>query len=75
MEPSTRVPNNWHEFLRIDENKVELFEFLANEAMKIRIKTVITTNGINVRTLYTFVSTKKQTLEFLCTSKILFRKA
>ena len=28
-EPSTAIPGNWKEFLRIDENKVELFSFLA----------------------------------------------
>ena len=30
----TNVPSNWKEFLRVDENKVELFEFLTNEVMK-----------------------------------------
>ena len=30
----TNVPNNWKEFLRVDTNKVVLFEFLTNEVMK-----------------------------------------
>ena len=30
VEPSTAIPGSWKEFLRIDENKVELFSFLAN---------------------------------------------
>ncbi len=29
VEPSSSIPGNWQAFLRIDENKVELFEFLA----------------------------------------------
>ena len=34
MLGKTNVPSNWKEFLRVDENKVELFEFLTNEVMK-----------------------------------------
>ena len=29
VAPSTAIPRNWKEFLRIDENKVDLFSFLA----------------------------------------------
>ena len=29
VEPATRVPGNWYEFLRLKENKEELFAFLA----------------------------------------------
>ena len=29
VEPSSSIPRNWQAFLRIDENKVELFSFLA----------------------------------------------
>ena len=29
VEASTAIPGNWQEFLRIDENKTELFAFLA----------------------------------------------
>ncbi|MGH0147547.1 UNVERIFIED_CONTAM: hypothetical protein FKN15_012345 [Acipenser sinensis] len=32
MEPSSAVPQNWHELLRIDDNKMELFSFLATNA-------------------------------------------
>ncbi len=34
MLGKTNVPSNWKEFLRVDEIKVELFEFLTNEVMK-----------------------------------------
>ena len=27
---NTKIPSNWHEFLRVDDNKMELFHFLAN---------------------------------------------
>ena len=30
VQASTPTPGNWQEFLRTDENKVELFSFLAN---------------------------------------------
>ena len=30
VEPSTAIPGSWKGFLRIDENKLELFSFLAN---------------------------------------------
>ena len=33
VEPSTAIPGNWKEFLRIDENKVELFSFLASSVV------------------------------------------
>jgi hypothetical protein len=29
VEPQNRIPGNWSAFLRIDENKAELFRFLA----------------------------------------------
>ena len=31
---TTRIPENWQLFLRLDENKCELFVFLANEVTK-----------------------------------------
>ena len=30
--PSTAIPNDWYSFLRVDENKVELFHFLSEQA-------------------------------------------
>lgn len=33
VEPFSRIPGNWKEFLRVDENKTELFSFLANQAI------------------------------------------
>ena len=32
--PTTKIPGNWQSFLRLDENKRELFSFLANEVTK-----------------------------------------
>ena len=44
VEPSSAIPGKWNEFLRIDENKKELFVFLANAAMSIDTdKQVVTT--------------------------------
>ena len=31
VEASSAVPHNWREFLRIDENKTELFSFLSTQ--------------------------------------------
>lgn len=35
VEPSSAIPGNWQQFLRIDENKVELFSFLATSVTAI----------------------------------------
>ena len=35
VQPETKIPGNWKAFLRIDENKVELFAFLAQECIQI----------------------------------------
>ena len=35
MAASTTIPGNWQEFLRVDENKVELFSFLATSTASI----------------------------------------
>ncbi|KAH3816089.1 hypothetical protein DPMN_117597 [Dreissena polymorpha] len=32
---SNRVPNNWRSFLRVDENKTELFQFLAQQSLSL----------------------------------------
>jgi len=32
---SNRVPNNWQSFLRVDENKTELFQFLAQQSLSL----------------------------------------
>ena len=31
--PSTRIPSDWKGFLRVDENKNELFKLLANKVI------------------------------------------
>ena len=33
VESTTRVPSNWQAFLRVDENKTELFEFFAEQSL------------------------------------------
>ena len=39
VEKQSQVPANWHSFLRIDENKEELFRFLS-EKIKAEINTI-----------------------------------
>lgn len=49
VEATSAVPGNWQEFLRVDENKVELFTFLANEVTSVQNdKTVISTCNSDV---------------------------
>ena len=35
VQPDTKIPGNWAAFLRVDENKVELFHFLAEQLITI----------------------------------------
>jgi len=37
VAPSTLMPKNWKEFLRVDENKTELFAFLSREAVHLPV--------------------------------------
>ena len=37
MAPSTVMPKNWKDFLRVDQNKIELFGFLSREAIRLSI--------------------------------------
>ena len=47
--PTTKIPGNWQSFLRLDENKRELFCFLANEVTKEETeKLIISTIGSSV---------------------------
>ncbi len=49
VESSSAIPGNWQEFLRIDENKTELFSFLAKNTAGITTnKQVITTHHTDV---------------------------
>ena len=49
VEPSTAIPKNWQEFLRIDDNKVELFSFLATSVVAIDTeKQIISTHHRDV---------------------------
>ena len=50
VEPQSAVPGNWQEFLRIDDNKTELFFFVASNVAEIETnKHLITTQGNGVR--------------------------
>lgn len=49
---SAPLPRNWHDFLRCDENKTELFKFLAEQVCKKVLqpgKVLISTHDLNVR--------------------------
>ena len=49
VEPTSEVPRNWQEFLRIDDNKTELFSFLASNLADLETnKHLITTQGTGV---------------------------
>ena len=50
FKDSTTIPSNWQSFLRVDENKVELFNFLSNEIaiLVLHGKEIITTSGTDV---------------------------
>ena len=49
VESSSAVPGNWQAFLRIDENKTELFSFLATRMAGIdTTKQVLTTLQVDV---------------------------
>jgi hypothetical protein len=49
VEPYSSIPGNWQAFLRIDENKVELFEFLATRIATTETeKQIISTHHKNV---------------------------
>ena len=49
VEPSNTIPGNWQAFLRIDDNKTELFSFLATRIAGINTsKQVITTHHVDV---------------------------
>lgn len=43
MLPSTKLPSNWQSFLRLDENKKELFRFLSYEVIKLSDGIVVAT--------------------------------
>ena len=50
VEPASQVPGNWQAFLRINDNKIELFSFLARKI----IATIGTTKQV-ITTLHTDV--------------------
>ncbi len=49
MNGTNKLPGNWQQFLRIDENKTELFSFLAERAANVNTeKLVVSTYGKDV---------------------------
>ncbi len=49
VEPQNAIPGNWQEFLRINDNKTELFSFLARCVVGIATdKQIITTLNTDV---------------------------
>lgn len=49
VEPSSSIPGNWQAFLRIDENKMELFAFLSTRIATVETeKQIISTNHKDV---------------------------
>ena len=49
MVGSSRLPGSWHNFLRLDDNKSELFEFIAtHKEMTEAANRIVATKGENV---------------------------
>ena len=51
VAPTTMLPKNWRDFLRVDENKTELFKFLSQQVTHLPIekgKVIYATNGTDV---------------------------
>ena len=51
VKPDTRLPGNWEAFLRNDENKAELFSYLAEQSVAVECQPhqqVVSTKGQNV---------------------------
>ena len=49
VQPSSQIPRNWQQFLRSEENKQELFRFLAQCIVSLHEeKQVITTKGKDI---------------------------
>ena len=48
--PSAKIPRNWASFLRVNENKTELFQLLAKKATEVQVegKQIVSTFGGNV---------------------------
>ncbi len=51
VSPTTVIPQNWKDFLRVDENKLELFSFLSQQVTNLPTeegKCIYTTHGSDV---------------------------
>ena len=70
---NAKIPKNWSEFLRVDDNKTELFHFLADSVSTMPIEdiTVVVTfdsrvmfygSNIDITNICTLLAMKKQTL-------------
>lgn len=54
--PDCSLPKNWHEFLHVDENKTQLFQYLAVVITELVVegKTIVATTGTSVLSCPTF---------------------
>ena len=72
VEPSSSIPRNWQAFLRIDENKVELFSFLAMKiAAKETEKQIVSTHRPEMLLASLRAHTRRQTPACYSTWKML----
>ena len=71
-----KIPSNWHAFLRVDQNKIELFKFLAVETSQLQIdglviasheKSVLSNQNIDQSTLAPCHPGEEDTRMFLYT--------
>ena len=71
-----KIPSNWHAFLRVDQNKIELFKFLAVETSQLQIdglviasheKSVLSNQNIDQSTLAPCHPEEEDTRMFLYT--------
>ena len=82
---ATGVPQNWQEFLKVEENKAELVSFLAvtvtSMATIISTKLLISTHHTDVlcsqreKLVLLLAPMKKQTPEYFCTYRMLCNRA
>ena len=84
---NNQLPRNWKEFLRVDENKRELFKFLAESTSSLEVeKQILSTYGKQILTtlprnyhvmtsqVWLPVHTKRPTRKCCCMFKMLYNK-
>jgi len=71
VSSTNTVPGNWQEFLRVPENKSELFQYLATQAaenLSTKKEVFLTSNAASIETFRgcLLLHKKKQILECFC---------